>query len=55
MLHTADTGYLRAGVEVSIHVDGEYRQDRNRVATVLVYGILCLEDHAGQDATDEEN
>ena len=47
--NTTEIGYLRRGVEVTFHVEGDFEKaERNGVAAVLVVGIMYSANHGKQ-------
>ena len=43
--NTAEIWYLRAGVEINVHVEGAYDPTEGGVAAVMVVGLLCTDSH----------
>ena len=43
--NTAEIWYVRAGVEMSFHVESSGGEKKQGTAAVLVYGILCTDEH----------
>ena len=47
--------YVRRGVKVHFHVEGDHERDCEGIAAVLAVGILCLEDHGdGNEEREDE-
>ena len=44
-LNPTEIWYVRKGVDVNIYVEGDFEKDRQGVAAVTVYGILCSDIH----------
>jgi len=49
----AEIWYVRSGVEVESHVEGDFVRECEGVAAVLAVGILCSEDHEDEKYNEQ--